>query len=71
MKIYCNIYQYPELPCCGPPPKPHGARGLSKHYNLRFDPELGHVICTIIHIPCDCVACTSILDQPWICGIPF
>ena len=27
-------------------------------------------ICTIIRIPCACVACTSMLDKPWISGIP-
>ena len=43
---------------------------LSKHYHLRFDPKLGHGICEIIRITCDCVACTSMLDKPWIYGIP-
>ena len=27
VKIYCDTNQYPELPFCGPHPKPHGARG--------------------------------------------
>ena len=26
-------------------------------------------VCAILHIPCDCVACTSILDKTWISGI--
>ena len=34
VKIYCVTNQSPELPFCGPHPKPHGARGLSEHYHL-------------------------------------
>ena len=26
-------------------------------------------VCAIIHIPCACVACTSMLYKPWISGI--
>ena len=44
VKIYCDTNQFPALPLCGPHPKPRGARGLSKHYHLRFDPKLGHGI---------------------------
>ena len=51
VKMYCDTNQFPALPFCGPHPKPHGARGLSKHYNLRFDPKLGHGICGICCIP--------------------
>ena len=40
VKIHCNINQFPALPFCFPHPKPHGARGLSKHYYLRFDPKI-------------------------------
>ena len=69
MKIYFNTNQFPELPFCGPHPKHHGARGLIKHYCLRFCPKLGHGICAIRRIPCACVSCTSMLDQPWIYGI--
>ena len=43
---------------------------MSKHYNLRFDPKLDHGICAIRRIPCACIGCTSILDKPWIYGIP-
>ena len=68
--MYCDKNQFPTLQFCGTHPKPHGARGLSKHYHLRFDPKLGHDICEISLIPCACVACTSILDKPWIFGIP-
>ena len=38
VEFYCNTNQLPTLPFCGPHSKPHGARGLGKHYNLRFDP---------------------------------
>ena len=69
MKIYCDTNQFPELPFCGTHPKPHGERGLIKNYRLRFDPNLGHGICAISHIPCSCVACTSMLEKPWISGI--
>ena len=50
----------------GPHSKPHGARGLSKHYYLRFDPKLGMGVCAIRRIPYACVACTSMVDKPWI-----
>ena len=70
VKIYCNTNQFPALPFCGPHSKPHGARGLGKHYHLRFDPKLGLGVCEILRIPCACVACTPMLDKPWIYGIP-
>ena len=69
--MYCDTNQFPALPFCGPHQNPHGARGLSNHYHLRFDPKLGHVICAILCIPCECVVCTSILDQPCISSIHF
>ena len=43
---------------------------MSKHYHLRFDPKLGNGVCEICRTPCACVACISILDRPWISGIP-
>ena len=55
VKIYCNTNQFPSLPFCGPHSKPHGTRGMSKHYHLRFDPRLGHGVCAILCIPCECV----------------
>ena len=70
VKIYCDTNQFPALPFCGPHPNPHGSRGLSKNYRLRFYPKLVRGICGIRHIPCACVACTSMLDQPWIYSIP-
>ena len=69
MKIYCKKNQFTELSFCVPHSKPHGARGLSKHYHLRFDPKIRMGICAIICIPCACVACTSMLYKPWISGI--
>ena len=68
--MYFNTNQFPELSFSGPHSKPHGARGLNKHYRLRFDPKLGMGVCAIIRIPCACVACTSMQDKPWISGIP-
>ena len=64
--MYCNTNQFPSLSLCGSHSKPHGTRGFSKHYHLRFDPKLDMVICTIHRIPCSCVACTSMLDKLWI-----
>ena len=58
VKMYCDTNQFPVLPFYGPHPKPHGARGLGKHYHILFDPNLGHGICVICRIPCACVACT-------------
>ena len=71
MKIYCDTNQLPELPFCGPHPKTNCARGMSKQYRLRFDIKISHGICEILPIPCACVSCTSMIDQPWISGIPF
>ena len=70
VKMYCESNQFPELLFFGTHPKPRGARGLSKHYNLSFDTKLGHGICAIFHIPCACVAFTSMLGKPWIYDIP-
>ena len=70
VKMYCNTNQFPTLSFCGPHSKPHGARGLGKHYHLRFYPKLGMGKCAILCIPCACVACKSMLDKPWISGIP-
>ena len=56
--MYFDNKQLPAVPFFGPHPKPHGARGLNKHYNLRFDQKLGYEKCTISRIPCSCVGCT-------------
>ena len=68
--MFCNTNQLSELPFCGPYSKPHSAMGLSKYYHLRFDLKLGNGLCAIIRIPCVCVACTPMIDKPWIYGIP-
>ena len=68
--MYFNTNKLPSLSFCGPHSKPNGERGLSKNYHLRFDPNLGSGVCEINRIPCSCVACTSMLDKPWISGIP-
>ena len=57
---------YQHLPFCGSHTNPNGAIGLGKNYHIRFDPNIGHCICATRHIPCACVGCTSMLDQPWI-----
>ena len=67
--MYYDTNQLPTLPFFGSYTKPLGARGLSKNDHLRFDTKLGHGICAIIRIPCACVACTSMIDKPWIYGI--
>ena len=69
VKIYCNTNKFPELPFYVPYSKPHGARGIGKHYHLHFYPKLGMGKCAIRRIPCACVPCTSMLDKPRISGI--
>ena len=66
VKMYCNTNQLPALPFCGPHSKTNGAKGLGKHYHLRFDPKLGMGKCAIRRIPCACVPCKSMLEKPWI-----
>ena len=70
VKMYCNKNQFPSLPFCSPHSKPHGARGMGKHYHLRFYTKLAMGECAILRIPCTCVACTSMLEKPCISGIP-
>ena len=47
VKMYCKKNQFQELSFSGPHSKPNGARELSKHYHLSFDPKLGMVVCAI------------------------
>ena len=68
--MYCETNQFSILLFFGTHTKPHGSRGLSKHYNLRFYPKRGHGICATRRIPCSYVACASMLDKPWISSIP-
>ena len=58
VSVYCNINQFPALPFCGTYSKPRGAISLIKHYHLRFDPKLGHGVCTIRLISCAFFSCT-------------
>ena len=67
--MYCDTKKSPELPFYGSHSKPPETRGLGNHYNLRFDPDLGHGIFEICRIPFACVSCTSMLDQTWISSI--
>ena len=69
VRMYCNNNQFTVLLFCGTYSKPHGTRGLSKHYHLRFDSKLGNGVCAIRRIPCTCVGCTSMINKPWISGI--
>ena len=67
--MYCNKNKWPALPFCGTHSKPHGARGFIKHYHFRFDPKLGNGVCGICLIPYAFVACTSMIDNPWLSGM--
>ena len=69
VKMYCNTNQFPVLKFCGPHYKHYGASGLSKHYHLRFDPKIGMGVCAICRVPYACVACTPMLEKPWISDI--
>ena len=67
--MYRNKNQFLALTFCGPHYKPYGVRGLSKYYNFRFDTKLGNAVCAIRRMPCAYIACTSMLDKPWISGL--
>ena len=66
VKIYCATNNFIELMFQGPHNRPHGVRGLGKHYHMHFYPKLGHGTYPISIIPSACNLCTSILDQPWV-----
>ena len=70
VKIHCNTSQFPVLSFCGPYSKPHGTKGFIKHYHLSYDTKIGMGRCEIFRISCACVSCTSMLDKPWVSGIP-
>ena len=69
VNISCSTTQLSEFSFCGPHQKPHGVRGLIKHYNIRLDPKLGHVKCAIKRKPCACVSCINMLYTPWDPGL--
>ena len=70
VNLYCTRNQFPIFPFCGPNNKPHGVRGLSKHYHKSFYQELGHVTCEICCITFACTQFTSNIDKPWTQGVP-
>ena len=62
VKMYCATNQFPELKSLGPNNKPHGVRGLGKHYHMCFDTKLVHGTCEMHSIRFDCPTCTSMID---------
>ena len=68
IKMGCSSDMFPALQFADESKKPHGARGLGKHYHFCMDPMLGQGKCAIRRIPCDCQACTDQLDKQWIPG---
>ena len=68
--MYFNINQLPTFTFCGPHSKPHGAKGLRKHYHFCFDTKLVNDVCVILRIPCACVSCTSVKEKNRVYGIP-
>ena len=68
VNMFCYTHQFLSIQFCGKHTKSHGVRWLSKYYNMRLHPKTGHVTCTIRQIPCDCAACMSMVDKPFIPG---
>ena len=71
VKIFYNTNQFPSLQVFVPHTKPQGVIGLSKYYHMKFDQKIGYGTYDIRIIPCSCVYCTSMLDKPWVCGLPL
>ena len=42
VEIYFHTTQFSAFKLCGPHNKPHGVRGLIKHYNIILDPKIGY-----------------------------
>ena len=40
VKMYCTTQHFLEINCLQPNKKPHGVRGMVKHYHMRLDPKL-------------------------------
>ena len=70
VKMFCSTNYLPSLKFCDPNTKTHGVRGLSKNYHMKFDPKIGRGTCVISQIPFDCVEYISMLDTPWVYGLP-
>ena len=68
--MYFTTNQFPLLPFFGPHKKPHGVRGLGKHYHMRFDPKIGNYTCEIRHIPYACNQYKSSLKKTCNQGMP-
>ena len=68
VKMFCDTTKFPWLYIFGTHTKPHGVRGLSKHYHKQLDPKLAHGIFAIRQISCAYAECTSVLDKPWVTG---
>ena len=68
--MYCATNPFLTLNLSGPHNKPHGVRGLGKHYHMRFYTKIVNGTYSIHCIPCACTLFTYSLDQPWIPGIP-
>ena len=64
--MFCNTIFFPSLTFCGLHTKKHGVKGSSKHYHMRFNTKIGHVICEICRTTCACDECKYILDKSWI-----
>ena len=64
VRMHCNTNLFPELSFRVPHSKPHGSKGLIKHYHLLFYLKIGNGVCIIRCRPCDYVSCTSMLENP-------
>ena len=70
VKRNCKTGQFPELAFCGQHNTLYGGvHGSMNHYNMNFDPKLGHVTHEIRHIPYACAKCSYTLDKPWNPGV--
>ena len=47
VKISCDITKFPELIFFGTKSKPHGVRGLRKHYHHLLETKMGHGTFTV------------------------
>ena len=66
VKMSCASTQFQVFSFCGPHEKHHGVIRSSKDYHLRLEPKLGNGKCAIRRITCACIACTNMLDKPWV-----
>ena len=45
------------------------SNGFCKHYHMCFYTKLGHVTCSIQHIPCACIKYKKVLENTWTLGV--